>query len=140
MTEEQRQEISAQKEFLMAKINEITDGVAPGYGEALLEELMGRLEKTVADFNEEVSDLLETLKSQSAARHEKLKELIDQGEDAPQLQPTISAAESEMSDWEKRLESESNTSSEKLEQQKEEPKKKEKPKKRGFFSRKKKNK
>ena len=53
MTEEQSKEIDAQKEFLMAKINELTDCVAPGYGEEFLEELMRRLEKTVVDFNEE---------------------------------------------------------------------------------------
>ena len=47
MAEEQTQDIDAQKQYLMAKINELTDGVAPGYGEAFVEELLGRLEKTV---------------------------------------------------------------------------------------------
>ena len=69
MTEEQSKEIDAQKEFLMAKINELTDGVAPGYGEEFLEELMRRLEKTVVDFNEEVTSLIDMLKSQSRERN-----------------------------------------------------------------------
>ena len=77
MAEEENTEIDAQKEFLMAKINEMTAGVAPGYGEAFLEELMNRLEKTVSEFNEEVNVLLETLKSQSVERHEKLQKLIE---------------------------------------------------------------
>jgi hypothetical protein len=82
MAEEQAQDIDAQKKYLMAKINELTDGIAPGYGEAFLEELMGRLEKTVSEFNEEVSELLESLKVRSAERDEKLKEMMEGVEDS----------------------------------------------------------
>ena len=82
MAEEQTQDIDTQKQYLMAKINELTDGIAPGYGEAFLEELMGRLEKTVSEFNEEVSELLESLKVRSAERDEKLKEMMESGDDS----------------------------------------------------------
>ena len=140
MAEEQKLEIDAQKEFLMAKINEMTDGVAPGYSESFLEELMNRLEKTVADFNEEVTALLETLKSQSAERHEKLQELIDRGdEEAQQSATEISSAESEISDWEKRLESGDVTPADEAASE-ENTEKVEEPKKKGLFRRKKKKK
>ena len=106
MTEEQSKEIDAQKEFLMAKINELTDGVAPGYGEEFLEELMRRLEKTVVDFNEEVTSLIDMLKSQSIERNKRLKDLIEHGDqvETKSVSSEKSAAETEMSDWEKRLE------------------------------------
>ena len=144
MAEEQAQDIDAQKKYLMAKINELTDGIAPGYGEAFLEELMGRLEKTVSEFNEEVSELLESLKVRSAQRDEKLKEMMERGDDS-EAEPSAvnsdeSAAESEMSDWEQRLESKAKDaggetkSAPKGDEEEEE----EKPKKKGFFSRKKK--
>ena len=146
MAEEQAQDIDAQKKYLMAKINELTDGIAPGYGETFLEELMGRLEKTVSEFNEEVSELLESLKVRSAERDEKLKEMMEGGDDSEDEPSAVnsdeSAAESEMSDWEQRLESkardaggESNPASKGEEV---EEKEEEKPKKKGFFSRKKK--
>ena len=68
MAEEQAQDIDAQKKYLMAKINELTDGIAPGYGETFLEELMGRLEKTVSEFNEEVSEFVDSLKVRCGER------------------------------------------------------------------------
>ena len=146
MAEEQGQDIDTQKKYLMAKINELTDGIAPGYGETFLEELMGRLEKTVSDFNEEVSELLESLKVRSAERDEKLKEMMERGDDSGAEPSAVnsdeSEAESEMSDWEQRLESKAKDaggetkSAPKGDEEKEE----EKPKKKGFFSRKKKKK
>ena len=144
MAEEQAQDIDTQKQYLMAKINELTDGIAPGYGEAFLEELMGRLEKTVSEFNEEVSELLESLKVRSAERDEKLKEIMERGDDSA-AEPSVvngdvSAAESEMSDWEKRLESKASDAGGETEAapKSDEEEEEEKPKKKGFFSRKKK--
>jgi len=144
MAEEQAQDIDTQKQYLMAKINELTDGIAPGYGEAFLEELMGRLEKTVSEFNEEVSELLESLKVRSAERDEKLKEIMESGDDSA-AEPSavngdVSAAESEMSDWEKRLESKANDGGSETEAtpKGDEEEEEEKPKKKVFFSRKKK--
>ncbi|SVA41241.1 uncharacterized protein METZ01_LOCUS94095 [marine metagenome] len=146
MAEEQAQDIDTQKQYLMAKINELTDGIAPGYGEAFLEELMGRLEKTVSEFNEEVSELLESLKVRSAERDEKLKEMLEGGDDSAAEPSTVngdvSAAESEMSDWEKRLETNASDAGGETEPapKGDEEEEEEKPKKKGFFSRKKKKK
>jgi hypothetical protein len=141
MAEEQSNEVDAQKEFLMAKINELTDGVAPGYGEEFLEELMRRLEKTVVDFNEEVTSLLDMLKSQSIERNEKLNDLIEKGdqEKTASVKSEKSAAETEMSDWEKRLEAQGDSSAEKNESETKSVKEK-KPVKKSIFSWKKKKK
>ena len=144
MAEEQAQDIDTQKQYLMAKINELTDGIAPGYGEAFLEELMGRLEKTVSEFNEEVSELLESLKVRSAERDEKLKEIMESGDDSEAelsaVNGDVSAAESEMSDWEKRLESKVSDAGGETEAapKSDEEEEEEKPKKKGFFRRKRK--
>ena len=147
MAEEQAQDIDAQKQYLMAKINELTDGVAPGYGEAFVEELLGRLEKTVSEFNEEMSELLESLKFSSAKRDERLKELMEKGDDAT-AEPSadkagMSVAESEMSDWEKRLETKTTDSdgeSDATPKSEGEEEEDEKTKKKGFFKRGKKKK
>ena len=142
MAEEQAQDLDTQKQYLMAKINELTDGIAPGYGEAFLEELMGRLEKTVSEFNEEVSELLESLKVRSAERDEKLKEMMegveDSAADPSAVNGDVSAAESEMSDWEKRLESKATDAGSETEAAPKSDEEGEKPKKKGFFRRKKK--
>ena len=141
MAEEQAQDIDTQKQYLMAKINELTDGIAPGYGEAFLEELMGRLEKTVSEFNEEVSELLESLKVRSAERDEKLKEIMERGNDSAAepsaVNDDVSLAESEVSDWEKRLESKASDAGNKTESALKSNEEEEKLKKKGFFSRKK---
>ena len=113
MAEEQgegQEKVDAQKQYLMAKINELIEGVGPGYSEALMEELITRMDRTVAHFHEEVSDLLEVLKSRAKERDEKLKSLLTGHEEVsttkPEEQPaeTVSAAEQEISEWEKKLE------------------------------------
>ena len=67
---------------------------------------MRRLEKTVVDFNEEVTSLIDMLKSQSIERNKRLKDLIEHGDqvETKSVSSEKSAAETEMSDWEKRLE------------------------------------
>ncbi|MCF7808646.1 MAG: hypothetical protein K9N38_09010 [Candidatus Marinimicrobia bacterium] len=48
--------------FLKSQLNDLLDGINNVYGQDLMEELLKRLEKTVEDFNEEVSGLLGRLK------------------------------------------------------------------------------
>ena len=141
---QEQEQVNAQKEYLMARISQLTDGIGPGYSEALMEELVSRLEKTVAEFHEEVTELMETLKTRAQDRGERLKTLMDQDDGALARQatePTATAAEEEMSEWEKRLESKKGQASggdEKGEEVKPEPE--EEPKKKGLFGRKKKKK
>jgi len=48
--------------FLKSQLNDLLDGINNVYGQDLMEELMKRLERTIEDFNVEVSDLLARLK------------------------------------------------------------------------------
>ena len=51
------------------------DQVGDGFGGPLQEELIRRLEQTIADFHQEVNEMLTNLKESSEKRHEKLKEI-----------------------------------------------------------------
>ena len=84
--------------------------VGDGFGGPLQEELINRLEQTIADFHEEVSEMMASLKENAEKRHEKLKEIWNnpdasfvetdnQKTDIVKAQP-----ETEMSEWERRLE------------------------------------
>lgn len=49
--------------FLKSQLNDLLDGINNAYGQELMEELLKRLEKTVEDYNDEVSRLMGKLKS-----------------------------------------------------------------------------
>ncbi len=49
--------------FLKSQLNDLLDGINDVYGQDLMEELLKRLEKTVEEFNVEVSSLLGKLKA-----------------------------------------------------------------------------
>ncbi len=139
--------IDPQKQYLMDQFGNLMEKVGDGFGGPLQEELVKRLEQTVADFHEEVSEMIENLKNNAEKRHETLKEIWNNPEAAieqvdsdsvantePEVSP--SSDSSEMSEWEKKLEAAG-----KLGDSDKEPKdkpKEEKPKKKGFFGRKKK--
>lgn len=131
--------IDPQKQYLMDQFGNLMEQVGDGFGGPLQEELISRLEQTIADFHEEVNEMLDRLKNNSEKRHEKLKEiwnnpdevLADSSEseiadDAPGLNTE------EMSEWEKKIESSTKEVSA------EEKPKEEVKKKKGFFGRKKK--
>jgi len=128
---------NAQKKYLMAKIDELTDSVAPGYGEAFLDELMLRLQNTVSVFNDELFNLIEQLKENSLKRNEEMKDLLvlndkNKSSIGKIFDDPLSNAKNEMSQWEKKLEDKKDTNS--IEKKDiEEPKKK----KRSIFKRKK---
>ena len=133
--------IDPQKQYLMDQFGNLMEQVGDGFGGPLQEELISRLEQTIADFHEEVNEMLGRLKDNSEKRHEKLKEIWnnpdavmnesslsdDSQEDGPGLNTE------EMSEWEKKIESSS-----KEKPVEEEPKEEEVKKKKGFFGRKKK--
>ncbi len=126
-----------QKSYLLENFEAIIEQIGEGYGAPLQEELIRRMEKTVAEFHEDVSDLVVQLKDQSEKRQNTLKqmlnsddqkivdEIVDEVVDIPE--------EREMSDYERRLENMG--SPKKDDQDKTGDQKKEK---RGFFKRKKK--
>jgi len=130
--------VDPQKKYLMDQFGDLMEQVGDGFGGPLQEELISRLQQTIADFHEEVNEMLSKLKENSEKRHERLKEIWDNPEaeaskqDEPENEQDEEEPESqEMSEWEKKLES----ADAKLESK---PVKEEAPKKKGFFGRKKK--
>ena len=94
--------------YLQSKLDDLLDGINASYGQALLDELMLRLESTVDDFNKEVDDLMGSLKKSSKEK-EKLIQKIKAGDSKKSKSITDdSTAEDdsprELSEWEKRLE------------------------------------
>ncbi|NQV31018.1 MAG: hypothetical protein HQ508_09040 [Candidatus Marinimicrobia bacterium] len=49
--------------FLKGQLNDLLDGINNAYGQDLMEELLKRLEKTIENYNTEVSGLMGKLKS-----------------------------------------------------------------------------
>ncbi len=101
----------AREGYLQAKLDDLLDGINSSYGQALLDELMSRLEATINDFNKEVDGLMGSLKKSSEEK-EKLIEKIKAGEppkaevkSSDQAEETEGGEEKrELSEWEKRLE------------------------------------
>lgn len=134
MAEEQKQELDSQQIYLNEKISTLIEKIGEGYGGPLLDELIHRLERTVADFHEEVTYMLDTLRKNSASQQKHLKNLMV-GETIAHTDVNDETPE-DVSDWEKRLEakpSEVRLKNETLpaKKQSEEPKKK-----KSFFKRK----
>ena len=141
--EGQESSIDPQKKYLMDQFGNLMEKVGDGFGGPLQEELIKRLEQTIADFHEEVSEMMASLKENAEKRHEKLKEIWNNPDaslevvDNKESQADNTESESEMSEWERRLEEagklEDSGSSGSKTEIKEEP-----PKKKGLFGRKKK--
>ena len=94
--------------YLQSKLDDLLDGINSSYGQALLDELMLRLESTVDDFNKEVDDLMGSLKKSSKEK-EKLIQKIKAGESkkSESIPDDITDEDDsprELSEWEKRLE------------------------------------
>ena len=96
--------------YLNDKLDDVLDGINTSYGEELFNELVTRLERTVSDFNEEISVLTEAVKGNSEKRAEIIHTLME-GQDMAQAETVIDEGQdstnldSEMiSEWEKRLE------------------------------------
>ena len=97
----------ANNRILSEKLESLLQGIHEQYGNSLTDELIARLEYTIADFNEEIDSLMNDLK-ENASLKEKLVEDIKSGQtEEKTVDPTEYSAEEvkEMSEWEKRLES-----------------------------------
>ena len=124
--------VDPQKQYLIEQFGNLMEKVGEGYGGPLQEELVRRMEQTIADFDEEVSEMLEHLRDNSVKRHEKLKEIWENPEQSTASSEASSEVPEDASDWEKRLEGIADDGAAK-EEAKEEP-----PKKKGLFGRSKK--
>ena len=90
--------VDPQKQYLMDQFGNLMEQVGDGFGGPLQEELISRLEQTIADFHDEVNEMLGRLKDNSEKRHERLKEIWNNpegsaessSEDDKPRQPTIS--------------------------------------------------
>jgi len=84
LSEEPRKEFT--QEYLEEKLQAIGDKLGDAYGEPFLRELITRMERTVAHFNEEVDVMVDTVKSRSknrrkflvTSRGEEFDESVDQ--------------------------------------------------------------
>ena len=128
---EDKPKIDPQKQYLIEQFGNLMEKVGEGYGGPLQEELIRRMEQTIADFDEEISEMLESLRDNSVKRHEKLKEIWENPNEGSSQDASGSdgaGPPEDASDWEKRLEG-------KAEDSKEEEPKEEEPKKKGLFGR-----
>ena len=121
--------VDPQKQYLIEQFGNLMEKVGEGYGGPLQEELIRRMEQTIADFDEEVSEMLEHLRDNSVKRHEKLKEIWENPEQPAANSEAPSEVSEDASDCEKRLEGIADDGATK-EEAKEEP-----PKKKGLFGR-----
>ena len=95
----------ANNRILSEKLESLLQGIHEQYGNALTDELIARLENTIADFNEEIDSLISELK-ENATLKEKLMADIKSGKNEKNDEPKEDSAEEvkEVSEWEKRLE------------------------------------
>ena len=138
--EDQGSSIDPQKKYLMDQFGNLMEKVGDGFGGPLQEELIKRLEQTIADFHEEVSEMMDNLKENAEKRHEKLKEIWNNPDASLEVvdnqgsQKVNPEPEGEMSEWERRLEEAGKLgdsgSPDSKSETKEEP-----PKKKGLFGR-----
>ncbi len=140
---EEQAAIDQQKQYLQEQLGGLLDQVGDGYGTPLLEELIRRLERTIAEFHEEVTELLVTLKKTSVERRGKLRARWEHRQEPGPETKSEAVSEGrteetpEMSDWEQRLIEKAKAREQKQTPPKTpEPTSKEQPKK-GLFGRKK---
>tara|TARA_B100000700_G_scaffold184915_1_gene203823 strand:+ start:166 stop:489 length:324 start_codon:yes stop_codon:yes gene_type:complete len=68
-------DFSNPKEYLESKLDDLTDGIGETYGTKLMEELISRLETTITDFNNEMEQVFEHLKTNESNRQEMLRKI-----------------------------------------------------------------
>ena len=139
-SEEQVPKLTEQQKYVNEKIAVLLDQIGDEYGESLTQQLVQRLDTTVVDFHEEVTNLLSELKEKSVSRQQQLRDAWQHRFETPPQAAEVPATATEAtpsegedsSDWEKRLET--MESGEKGKPSDDDKKKKKK----GFFGRKKK--
>ena len=139
-SEEQVAKLTEQQKYVNEKVAVLLDQIGDEYGESLTQQLVQRLDTTVADFHEEVTNLLSELKEKSVSRQQQLRDAWQHRFETPPQAAEVPATATEAtpsegedsSDWEKRLET--MESGEKGKPSNDDKKKKKK----GFFGRKKK--
>ena len=83
------------KKYLSEKLDNLLDGINDSYGKMLLEELIGRLEATIKDFNDEIVELCSKLSEKEKERQHVIDMMKSENSDSENNTST---------DWEKKLE------------------------------------
>jgi hypothetical protein len=98
----------SRQNYLNEKLDNLLSGINASYGQVLLDELVTRLQRTLADFNEEVGGIMGDLKESSDRRNQIIHDLMEGNETSSGSAPSdggeTPAGGAEMSEWEKRLE------------------------------------
>ena len=96
----------ANNRILSEKLESLLQGIHEQYGNALTDELIARLEYTIADFNEEIDLLMNELKENASLKEKLMAEIKSEKTEEKTVDPTKDSAEEvkELSEWEKRLE------------------------------------
>ncbi len=92
------------QEQIQKKLIKLSAPILEQYGQVAFEELINRLETTIQEFNAEVGTLFTEMVDQSKEDYGRLKSLMDQGEEPVAEPETGRMDESEMSEYERRLE------------------------------------
>ena len=101
----------SRQNYLNEKLDNLLSGINNTYGQALLDELVTRLQRTLDDFNEEVQGIVGDLKDSSDRRNQIIHDLMEgkeaaqsENDSAPMSDDSSGTDASEMSEWERRLE------------------------------------
>ena len=86
---------NGRKKYLSEKLDNLLDGINDSYGKILLEELIGRLETTIKDFNDEIVELC----SQLSEKEKERQHVIDM-----MKSESLDSSNDTSTDWEKKLE------------------------------------
>ena len=101
--------------YLDEKLDNLLSGINSTYGQALLDELVIRLERTIKDFNEEVENIMGNLKDNSDRKNKIIHDLME-GNQTTIRKKSVNKSDNEpendnndddkpeMSEWEKKLE------------------------------------
>ena len=70
-------ELSENQKYVNEKVASLLDQIGDEYGESLTQQLVQRLDATVTDFHEEVTNMLSELKEKTVSRQQKLRDVWD---------------------------------------------------------------
>ncbi len=91
------------KNYLISKFDDLLVGINETYGKSLMDELVERLENTIKEFNDEVSQMMVQLQ-ENLKRKEQLLQNIKSSNTEPEQPESAPAADENISEWEKRVE------------------------------------
>ena len=95
---------AGRRAYIEKKLSDLVGNVSEGYGEALLDQLILRLESTVSEFELEITELVERLRQNAATQEELLGKIRGRSISGNRAEAgKDEAAHQELTLWEKRL-------------------------------------